>query len=268
MTTEAPSAALALVVKAIEAEFARHPPSICVIGLSGVGKSSTINAMFGTNRTVSSTVRGTSRFSSSTFEIVSHRMEGASLKCAFRVYDAPGLGEDTDLDDNYLARYREHLPKCDIALWVLAARNRALALDQEYLERLSKVLPRLVVGINQADLVDPLDWSEAINMPSKRQAEAIEVIEKDRHDKLARFADGELTVVTYSAKKYYNLQALFAACVRNAPERRRWMFELIKGFSTRDWLNRAQGLSEAQREQLAQRYINSDAKIRMDRAPT
>lgn len=267
MTEGTSSAALAAIVGAIEAEFKRHPPSIAVIGLSGVGKSSTINAMFGTSRTVSSTVRGTSRFSSSTFEITSHRMEGASLKCALKVYDAPGLGEDTDLDDNYLARYREHLPKCDIALWMLAARNRALALDQAYLDRLSKVLPRLVIGINQADLVDPLDWNEGINMPSRLQAEAIGVIEKDRHAKLARFARGDCTVVTFSAKKYYNLQALFAACVKSAPEQRRWMFELIKSFTTRDWLNRANGLSEEQRARLAERYITSDAKIRMSRPP-
>ena len=263
----AASGALGAVVKAIEAEFARQPPAICVIGLSGVGKSSTMNAMFGTNRQVSATVRGTSRFSSSTFEITSHRMEGASLKCAFKVYDAPGLGEDAGLDDNYLARYREHLPKCDIALWVLAARNRALALDQQYLERLAKVLPHLVIGINQADLVDPLDWNEGINMPSRAQTEAIAAIEADRHAKLARFARGECTTVSYSAKKYYNLQTLFAACVKAAPERRRWMFELIKSFSTRDWLNRAKGLTEAQREQLAERYIKSDAKLRMGRPP-
>lgn len=262
-----PPAALSLVVDAIEAEFERNPPSICVIGLSGVGKSSTVNAMFGSKRTVSSTVRGTTRFSSSTFETVSHRMEGATLKCTFKVYDAPGLGEDKGLDDNYLARYREHLPKCDIALWVLAARNRALALDQQYLERLSKVLPRLVIGINQADLVDPLDWNEAINMPSARQAEAISVIEKDRHEKLSRFASGTCEVITYSALRYYNLQALFAACVKSAPEKRRWMFELIKSFTTRDWLNRAKGLSETQREQLAERYIRSDARIRMGKPP-
>lgn len=267
MTEEVPAAALAVIVKAIESEFERNPPSICVIGLSGVGKSSTVNAMFGSKRTVSSTVRGTTRFSSSTFEVVSHRMEGASLKCTFRIYDAPGLGEDKSLDENYLARYREHLPKCDIALWVLAARNRALALDQEYLERLSKVLPHLVIGINQADLVDPLDWNEAINMPSKAQSEAIKAIEADRHAKLSRFAKGECASVTYSAKKYYNLQALFAACVKSAPEKRRWMFELIKSFTTRDWLNRAAGLSDTQRDQLAARYIKSDAKIRMGKPP-
>jgi len=261
------NAVLAAIVEATEDEFARNPPTIGVIGLSGVGKSSTINAMFGTSRQVSATVRGTSRFSSSTFEVVSHRMEGATLKCAFKVVDAPGLGEDMKLDANYLERYREHLPKCDIALWVLAARNRALALDQQYLERLSKVLPRLVIGINQADLVDPLDWNDGINMPSKRQMEAIAVIEKDRREKLSRFADGECTVVTYSALKYYNLQALFAACVRSAPEKRRWMFELIKSFTTRDWLNRAKGLSEAQRASLAERYIKSDQKLKMLRPP-
>jgi uncharacterized protein len=256
-------AAAAATVAALEAEFASNPPTICLIGLSGVGKSSTINAMFGANRPVSATTRGTSRFNASTIDIVSERMVGASVKCTLRVIDAPGLGEDVELDDNYLKRYKSHLPKCDIALWVVAARNRALALDQQYLAALSDHLPSLVLGINQVDLVDPLDWNERINMPSANQAAAIKVITADRHAKLARYIAADCPVVPYSAHRYYNLQSLFATCLRAAPERRRWMFELLKSFSTHDWLNRAKGLSEAQKADLAKAHIKSDAKIQL-----
>jgi hypothetical protein len=34
-------------------------------------------------------------------------------------------------------------------------------------------VPHVVLGINQVDLVDPLSWNEAINLPSKEQAENI-----------------------------------------------------------------------------------------------
>jgi predicted GTPase len=233
----------------IEREFAANPPTICVIGLSGVGKSSTINAMFGANRTVSATIRGTTRFDADTYEIASTRVAGLALNCRLRVYDAVGLGEDIDLDANYLRRYKTHLPKCDIALWIVAARNRALALDQSYLQQLAKVLPNLVIGLNQVDLVEPLNWNAAANLPSREQQAAITQIAADRKLKLTRYArQGEVAVIPYSAVHYYNLQSLYLECVRAAPQPRRWMFDLIKSFTTTDWLARATGLTEAQRQ--------------------
>lgn len=264
MTTTLDPAVLRPFVEAIEAEFDREPPTLGVIGLSGVGKSSTINSLFGTRRQVSSTTRGTSRFSHSIIDITSARVAEAPVNCKLRIYDAPGLGEDVSLDDNYLDRYRQHLSKCDIALWILAARNRALALDQQYLQRLADALPNLVIGINQADLIDPLDWNERINMPSRAQSAAMEVISRDRHDKLARYIATDCPVVPYSATRYYNLQRLFTTCLKAAPRPRRWMFELLKSFSTDDWLRRAKGLTPAQRRELARAHIRSDEKISLD----
>jgi predicted GTPase len=247
--------------RAIEREFVTAPPTICVIGLSGVGKSSTINAMFGTDKAVSATTRGTHRFRADTFAIHSERVDGVPLAAALRVVDAPGLGEDAALDANYLKRYREHLPKADLALWVVAARNRALALDQQYLDALRSVLPHAVIGINQVDLVDPLDWDGRINMPSLAQDVAIQAIVTDRAAKLGPHFRAPPKAIAYSARHYFNLQALFAALIDAAPPKRRWMFDLVKSFSTADWLAQAKGLSEAQRNALRERHGAGDRKL-------
>jgi hypothetical protein len=260
--SDSSAALVGRIAGAIEAEFAARPPTICLIGLSGVGKSSTVNAMFGTRRTVSATVRGTTRFDASEHMVPSARLADVALECRLKVYDAVGLGEDVDSDANYLKRYREHLPKCDVALWIVAARNRAIALDQRYLTELAGVLPNLVIGLNQVDLVDPLDWSEAMNLPSPAQQAALVEIVADRRMRLARFAPNpDVTVVPYSAARYYNLQALFLACVTAAPPERRWMFDLVKSFSTSDWLVRAKGLSEAQRRALLARETADTRRI-------
>ncbi|NWN33694.1 GTP-binding protein, partial [Klebsiella michiganensis] len=77
------------------------------------------------------------------------------------------------------------LPKCDVALWIVAARNRALALDQMYLKRLEPYLDKIVFAISQVDLVDPLDWNQHDNLPSDTQKEHIDKIVRDRSSKLA-----------------------------------------------------------------------------------
>jgi uncharacterized protein len=258
------SADLARFKAGIETEFRKAPPTICVIGLSGVGKSSTINAMFGTRKAVSASTRGTHRFRADTFDIESGRVDGLKLACQLRVIDAPGLGEDVDLDDGYLKNYRAHLPKCDVALWVIAARNRALALDQGYLKALGKVLPHGVIGINQVDLIDPLDWDDRINMPSLTQDKVLREIVADRGEKLGRLFPNRPKTIAFSATHYWNLQALFTALIESAPPQRRWMFDLVKSFSTRDWLARANGLTEPQRKALTERYMSADKPVPME----
>jgi predicted GTPase len=120
-----------------------------------------------------------------------------------------------------------------------------------------------VLGVNQVDLVEPLTWNEAINLPSREQEAHIKEIVADRRARLGRVFGAEPPTVAFSALRYHNLQALFNACLQAAPKGRRWMFELLKSFSTHDWLARAKGLTAVQREQLAKRYIASDAKLRL-----
>ncbi|MEM9724645.1 MAG: GTPase [Pseudomonadota bacterium] len=248
---------LGQIVDGIAEEFEKRPPTLGVVGVSGVGKSSTINALFRTSLPTSPTLRGTSRFTPQHIAIDGRKVMRRGVAAALKVYDSVGLGEDMEADPGYLRRYREHLGKCDCVLWVTSARNRAVALDQSYMAELKAHLPHLVVGLNQADLVEPMNWSARYNIPSVEQERHLAEIAADRRERYARAlgrAAEELPVISYCAKRRHNLSQLFLQCLTTVPSSRRWMFQIVKGFTARDWLDLAEGLSAEERAALEAKF--------------
>jgi predicted GTPase len=238
----------AVLRRAIRQEMAERLPTIGMIGVSGVGKSSTINSMFKTDFPTSDTVACTKRFQYEEVELSFSSGEAKGSRALLRVVDAPGLGEHIDRDAEYLAQYREHLPRCDVIIWILAARNRGLALDQGYLRELASFHDPMVFGLNQVDLVEPMNWHPVANGPSPEQEANLERILEDRADKLAQVLGRPVTVIPYSAKVRYNLQAFFTAIVDACPEDRRWIFSGLKAFRADDFLT-----AEARRQLEAHR---------------
>lgn len=213
------------------------PPTIGLIGVSGVGKSSTINAMFKTSLLVSHTVAGTKEFDTQKISLDFRNKASLDAKLDLQVIDAPGLGEDVALDPKYLDMYREHLPKCDVILWVLSARNRAVALDQGYLKELHEFHDKIVFGINQTDIVHPMNWSKTSPIPSIEMEKNIEEITKDRIEKLSSVLPGkEIKIMAYSASYGWNLEQLFQMLINTIPTDRKWLFGGLKNFSYKDFL--------------------------------
>lgn len=255
---------LGQIVDGIAEEFEQRPPTLGVVGVSGVGKSSTINALFRTSLPTSPTLRGTSRFTAQKIALDGRKVMKRQVAAALKVYDSVGLGEDIDADPAYLRRYREHLGKCDSVLWVASARNRAVALDQSYMRALTEHLPHLVIGLNQADLVEPMNWSAKYNIPSAEQEAHLAVIAADRQERYARALGrdpGSLSVIAYCAKRRYNLSQLFLACLSNVPNGRRWMFQIVKGFSARDWLDLTDGVSAEEKAALEAQFSTKDEAL-------
>ena len=236
MPTESPLTAeeRRQVIDAIRGELAKKPPTIGVIGVSGVGKSSSINRLCNTNLPVSHTRACTKEFEATDVSVSLKNRVAGDMSVAMRVVDAPGLGEDMRLDPKYLRMYEQHLPDCDVILYVLSARNRAIALDQQYLEMLNLKKRKVVVGINQVDLVEPRNWNERINLPSDEQDAHIAEIVADRREKLAPLLAKGSAFVPYSAERGFGLSALFEALVRLADPKRDWLLAGLKGFTLED----------------------------------
>lgn len=224
------------VQEAIRAEVSANPPRIGVVGVSGVGKSSTINAMFKTNLAVSHARACTKEFLDTPMQLRMLSGIAEADPVSLIVVDAPGLGEDIHLDPGYLDKYQRQLPKCDVILWILTARSRAMSLDQSYLHELSEYVGNMVFAVNQVDLVHPMDWNDHIGLPSRAMEENTAEIAADRADKLAGVLGRRPAVTAYSASRGFNLEQLFAMLLAAIPEQRRFIYDGLKNFSYMDFV--------------------------------
>ncbi len=202
---------------AIEAEAARTPV-IVLIGETGVGKTSTLNALFNKGLEISHAKACTQIET----EVVGDR--GGPIT----VFDMPGVGEDVDADEQHIETYRRVLPKADVVLLILKADNRAMTHVQTTLRRLTSegmLDPnRLVVALNQVDLLQPGSWDSMINLPSLEQEHTIDARRSDVAGKLQKIASFPARqIVAYSARTFYNVEGLFEAMVLACGESRAWL---------------------------------------------
>jgi hypothetical protein len=197
-------------LKAKIIEELERPTHIAVIGKTGVGKTSTINALFGTDWEVSHIRAATKKE-----QVFIYAGERGRLK----ISDLPGFGEDIDTEKHYIDLYRRVLTECDVALLVLRADSRDMLDVQRMLrdvvgKRLKSLSKRIVVGLNQVDLVQPGHWLDAPNLPSREQEESIIKIIKERVKSISKVCNiAPSQVIAYSATKRYRLVQLFEAMV-------------------------------------------------------
>src|SRR6266567_8285180 len=202
-------------------------PKIALIGESGVGKSSTINALFNAGQEVSHTEASTQQ--EFAVQITLETIYG--IQGLLKVYDMPGLGESLAKRAERLTTYQRVLKEVDVAIWILDAQNRAIEATQRYLtEDISGINPelaqRMVFALNKADLVHPGQtyWNPYANLPSDEQARNIKGRVSDVEKKIREALPGwEGTVIAYSALKRYNLPQLFAVMLEAVPKKRRWV---------------------------------------------
>jgi predicted GTPase len=109
-------------------EEKQRPPRIVVLGQTGVGKTTTVNALFGTNWTTDAVGVGTERAQEETVPLPSGGL--------IQIVDVPGYGRSLPEDARYEAIYERIVPTCDLVLLVLQADRGDFADDLEMIAKL------------------------------------------------------------------------------------------------------------------------------------
>lgn len=211
-------------------EITGRPFRVAIIGQSGVGKSSTLNAVFGLDLPTSDIEEGTTEIIEKIFPM----RDGFNLS----IYDMPGLLQSRKKDKEYVEMYREILPKCDVIVYIIKANTRNIGDDCRILKDIvlpicneSSVKDNLIIAVNKVDIIgesfdsdDPdLMWDPITNVPSKKMHECIlkkrmDIFEKLISENLVLLNNPAAIkpeqVVFYSAVWGYNLKQFLLAITR------------------------------------------------------
>jgi len=211
------------------------PPRVAIIGNTGVGKSSTLNALFNAGQPISHTKACTQV--EGIIEITADTVEGE--KGFLVIYDMPGLDESISSQEKHLETYERILKDVDVAIWVLEAASRGIknvqdTIDKDIRRINPEILNRIVFALNKVDLVHPgaTDWNPLANLPSDEQLKNITMRIEDVESKIKEILpDWQGKIIGYSADKRYNLTKLFSTMLDSVPETRKWVITSRKALS-------------------------------------
>lgn len=232
------------------------PPRIALIGDTGVGKSSTINALFNAGQATSNIEACTQ-----TEAAIEIHCQGGSII----VYDMPGLNESIATQERHLDTYRRVLAEVDVALWILDAQYRAVGAVQTAIltdiARIDSTLPqRIVFALNKVDLVEPGQsaWHPHANIPSEEQERNIQGRIHDVGQKMKEAIPGwDGTVMGYSAQRRYNLPQLFVTMLEAVSKKRRWVLSSRRAIADFLELVDPAYLPDDVRQKVAQRNLGT-----------
>jgi len=173
-----------IVAGGVRAETVK-PFVVSVMGTTGTGKSSLINALFDTDLK-------TDPVRPCTKEVQTVRVDGSGGSHLL-FHDLPGIGEAGAVDESYVAQYRTKLLESDVVLWTIHADSRSVTFDQQALDRILGDTPaervalmsKLTFLLTKADLLTPAPWifskSGGVGMFAAMPATAELLAEKERY---------------------------------------------------------------------------------------
>jgi GTP-binding protein EngB required for normal cell division len=146
-------------VKVVVGQESGRALKVAVMGQTGTGKSSLLNALFNINLKTDPIRPCTTYVEPVTIT----DSQGHQLT----FYDMPGIGESQNADKRYIQQYMEYLLNADVVLWTLHADIRSLTFDadslsqilsQMSLEKQSQAISKIVFVLTKVDLLAPPAW--------------------------------------------------------------------------------------------------------------
>lgn len=204
-----------------------NPLDIMVTGVTGAGKSTTLNSLF--EKEVAKVGTGV--------DPETMKLNSYVLSDLIRFWDTPGLGDGVDIDKIHCKKIINLLYKTyvldnttygwiDLVLVIIEGSNRDMGTTYNLLNDV--IVPnfqkeRILVAINQADIaMKGRHWDYKLNKPDvvlkkflDEQAESIK-----RRVKEATNVD-IINPIYYSAEYNYNIRKLFDMIIKNIPSKRR-----------------------------------------------
>lgn len=187
-----------------------YSPTIGLMGKTGAGKSSLINALFQSQLSPVSNVSGCTR------QAQHFSMTMGSHAMTF--IDLPGIGESLERDKEYHQLYRNLLPELDLIIWVLKADDRAWSSDEQCYRFLTEQCgyqpKRFLFVLNQADKIEPCrQRDEQYHQPSPDQVENLEL----KQQAVITAFKPHHPVMTVSAAEGYQLTELAEQLIQVLP---------------------------------------------------
>lgn len=218
----------ALIEEVLKKNDLLYPLDVLLVGATGVGKSSTLNAIFGDK--VAKVGEGVAPETKTinTYEVTKY----------FRIHDSAGLGDGKTADDLHSKSIIDKLSKrvstkglenngfIDLVLVILDGSLRDLGTTFNLLQNV--IVPnisadRIIIAINQADIaMKGRYWDFENKKPKHKLLEFLKEKAITTKERLQPFAKGDISLpVFYSAYYDWNVDELVNNIIAHIPKSRR-----------------------------------------------
>ncbi len=204
-----------------------NPLDIMVTGVTGAGKSTTLNSLF--QKEITAVGKGV--------DPETMTLDSYSLNNSFRLWDTPGLGDGIQEDKEHSKKIIDLLYKdyykdnnqygfIDMVLIIIEGSNRDMGTSYKLLNEI--IVPnfqkdRILVAVNQADMaMKGRYWNKKENKPKEKLKNFLEeqVTSIQKRVKEATGVD-IIKPIYYSAEYNYNIDKLMDLLIDNMPRTRR-----------------------------------------------